>query len=54
MDASVLALLIACIMIIAILYSCVGHGGASGYIAVMTIFGLTPLVVIAGYKMLFA
>lgn len=27
---------------VAILYSCVGHGGASGYIAVMMLFGLMP------------
>lgn len=45
MDSSVLTLLIFCIAMIAVLYSCVGHGGASGYIAVMTIFGLTPLVI---------
>ena len=29
----------------AILYSCVGHGGASGYIAIMTLLGLTPMVI---------
>ena len=30
---------------VAFLYSCVGHAGASGYIAVMALFGLAPAVV---------
>ena len=30
------------ILVIAFLYSSVGHAGASGYIAVMTLFGLAP------------
>lgn len=30
------------ILLIALLYSSVGHAGASGYIAVMTLFGLAP------------
>ena len=30
------------ILIVAFLYSCVGHAGASGYIAVMTLFSLAP------------
>jgi uncharacterized membrane protein YfcA len=36
-----------CVMlaIIAFLYSSVGHAGASGYIAVMTLFGLSPAVI---------
>jgi uncharacterized membrane protein YfcA len=33
------------IVITAFLYSSVGHAGASGYIAVMTIFGLSPSVI---------
>jgi uncharacterized protein len=37
--------LCAAIMVVAFLYSSVGHAGASGYIAVMTLFGLTPLVI---------
>jgi uncharacterized protein len=45
MEPSILAYLIVCIFIVAVLYSCVGHGGASGYIAVMTLFGLTPMVI---------
>jgi uncharacterized protein len=45
MDPSTLTLLLICIVSVAVLYSCVGHGGASGYIAVMTIFGLTPLTI---------
>ena len=28
---------------VAFMYSSVGHGGASGYIAVMALFGLAPL-----------
>ncbi len=31
------------ILAIAILYSTVGHGGASGYLAVMALFGVAPL-----------
>lgn len=30
------------VLLIAILYSSVGHGGASGYLALMAIFGMTP------------
>jgi uncharacterized protein len=33
------------VLIIAFLYSSVGHAGASGYIAVMTLFGLAPEVI---------
>jgi uncharacterized membrane protein YfcA len=32
----------ACLFIVAVLYSSVGHAGASGYIAVMALFGLAP------------
>jgi hypothetical protein len=35
-----------CVALVAILCSCVGHGGASGDIALMMIFGL------AGYKLI--
>jgi len=45
MDPSTLTFLFICIFTIAVLYSCVGHGGASGYIAIMTLFGLTPLAI---------
>ena len=38
-------LLGAAILVIAFLYSCVGHAGASGYIAAMTLFGLSPTVI---------
>jgi uncharacterized protein len=37
-------LLATCILIAAILYSSVGHGGASGYLAAMALFGVTPAV----------
>lgn len=36
------ALLLASIAIIALLYSSVGHGGASGYLAIMAIAGISP------------
>lgn len=35
-------MLTAGVLLIAFLYSCVGHAGASGYIAVMTLCGLAP------------
>lgn len=38
-------MLIAAVFAVAFLYSCVGHAGASGYIAAMTLFGLAPDVV---------
>ena len=31
-----------CLFIAALLYSSVGHAGASGYLAAMAIFGLAP------------
>lgn len=37
--------LAAAILLVAFLYSSVGHAGASGYIAVMTLFGLAPAVI---------
>jgi uncharacterized membrane protein YfcA len=37
-------LLTVCIFIAAILYSSVGHGGASGYLAAMALFGVAPAV----------
>src|SRR5205807_7669728 len=45
MDATHLILLFLAIGVIAFLYSSVGHAGASGYIATMTLFGLAPTVV---------
>src|SRR5678815_5658443 len=38
-------LLCAAIAIVAFLYSSVGHAGASGYIAVMTLFGLAAAAI---------
>lgn len=35
-------LFLALILIIAFLYSSVGHGGASGYLAIMALFSITP------------
>lgn len=37
-----LPLLTAAVFVVAFLYSCVGHAGASGYIAVMSLLGLAP------------
>ena len=39
------ALICLAIFVVALLYSSVGHAGASGYIAVMTLFGLAPTVI---------
>ena len=40
-----LSFLALAIFIVAFLYSCVGHAGASGYIAVMSLFSLAPTVI---------
>ena len=40
---SVQILIIAAIFVVAILYSSVGHGGASGYLAVMAFFAVAPV-----------
>jgi uncharacterized membrane protein YfcA len=40
---SILILLLICILMVAILYSSVGHGGASGYIAVLALFSVAPV-----------
>src|SRR5713101_6731046 len=45
MDNTHLILLFLAIGLIAFLYSSVGHAGASGYIATMTLFGLAPTVI---------
>src|SRR5882762_8919177 len=45
MDTTHLILLFLAIGVIAFLYSSVGHAGASGYIAVMTLWGLAPTVI---------
>ena len=42
MNLEYLALLTACVFVVAILYSSVGHAGASGYIAVMSLFSMAP------------
>lgn len=44
MSVSLLLLLAVCIVAVAILYSCIGHGGASGYLAVLALFSLAPAV----------
>ena len=45
MDEGMLWLLVLAIGVVALLYASVGHAGASGYIAVMTLAGLAPAVV---------
>ena len=45
MDAADLTFLFLAVGVIAFLYSSVGHAGASGYIAVMALWGLTPTVI---------
>ena len=45
MDTPEFTLLCLAIALIAFLYSSVGHAGASGYIATMTLFGLTTTVI---------
>ena len=45
MSAEQIPLLAADVLLVAFLYSSVGHAGASGYIAVMTLFGLAPEVI---------
>ena len=42
MPTDQLLLLVAGVLVVAFLYSSVGHAGASGYIAVMTLLALTP------------
>src|SRR5260370_8415974 len=44
-DNAHLVLLFLAIGVIAFLYSSVGHAGASGYIATMTLFGIVPAVI---------
>jgi uncharacterized protein len=44
MDASSIAIIAALIFAVALLYSTVGHAGASGYIAAMALFGTAPAV----------
>jgi uncharacterized protein len=45
MDSEHLVLLFLAVGLIAFLYSSVGHAGASGYIATMTLFGLAPTII---------
>ena len=45
MTIEVVAALALCVFVVAALYSTVGHAGASGYIAVMTLFGLAPATI---------
>src|SRR3954464_2559921 len=42
MTAEHLPLIALCVLLVAFLYASVGHAGASGYIAVMSLFSLAP------------
>lgn len=44
MDRTTIILLTGLIFIAALLYSSVGHAGASGYLAAMALFGVAPAV----------
>lgn len=41
-DPALVALLLGLVFFVALAYSSVGHGGASGYLAVLSFFGLAP------------
>lgn len=41
-DPTLLTLLLVLVFLVALAYSSVGHGGASGYLAVLSFFGLEP------------
>src|SRR5436309_8585824 len=45
MDAAHFIFLFLAIGLVAFLYSSVGHAGASGYIATITLFGLAPTII---------
>lgn len=42
MSLPILTLLLCAILVVAVLYSSVGHGGASGYIATLALFSIAP------------
>jgi len=44
MTATLIIALAALIFVVALLYSTVGHAGASGYLAAMALFSISPLV----------
>lgn len=44
MTATVIIALAALIFVVALLYSTVGHAGASGYLAAMALFSISPLI----------
>ena len=41
-SVELITLLTVCVFLVSLLYSSVGHAGASGYIAVMTLFDIAP------------
>lgn len=48
MPAEQLALLLGLVFLVAVAYSSVGHGGASGYLAVLSFFGMAPAAMAPG------
>ena len=42
MTPEMIPYLAGCIFVVAMMYASVGHGGASGYLAVMALFSLHP------------
>lgn len=42
MNLTILSLFLACLFVVGFLYSSVGHGGASGYLATMALFSVSP------------
>lgn len=51
-DPVLLALLLGLVFLVAVAYSSVGHGGASGYLAVLSFFGLPPAAMAPGALLL--
>ncbi|MFQ5696110.1 MAG: sulfite exporter TauE/SafE family protein [Terriglobia bacterium] len=47
-DPLLLGLMLALVFLVAVAYSSVGHGGASGYLAVLSFFGLPPVAMAPG------
>ena len=46
MELESIIILAGLIFMAAILYSSVGHAGASGYLAAMALFGMVPIIVL--------
>ncbi len=51
-EPAALALLLALIFLVALAYASVGHGGASGYLAILSLFGFAPAALAPGALLL--